>query len=182
MPLKLYLLVTLLFTSTLYTTAQEVPERIYDQTPGLAGRGMANYVFTRRGDLPIYVSVWGTARLPGRYEVPEGTDLGQLLSLAGGPGIDFRGFSIGVDYVGRQQQQRGKTHIRVSRSIGGKNYIVLDQRIDMLLVDDIRNFQLQDADVIMIDTVSHFSIWDAMSMISITASVFLLLDRIFTIF
>jgi hypothetical protein len=182
MPLKLYLLVTLLLTSTLYTTAQEVPDRIYDQTPGLAGRGMANYVFTRRGDLPIYVSVWGTARLPGRYEIPEGTDLGQLLSLAGGPGVDFRGFTVGVDYLGRQQQHRGKTHIRVSRSIGGKNHIVLDQRIDMLLIDDIRNFILQDADVVMIDQVSRFNVWDAMSIISISASVILLLDRIFTIF
>jgi hypothetical protein len=182
MPLKLYLLVTLLFTCTFNITAQVIPDRIPDQTPGLAGRGMANYVFTKRGDLPMYVSVWGSARLPGRYEVPEGTDLGQLLSLAGGPGVDIRGFIVGVDYMGRQDQRRGKTHIRVSRRIGEKNFLVLEQRIDNLLVDDLRNFQLNDGDVIMIDQVQRFNFWDALSIISISASILLLLDRIFVIF
>jgi hypothetical protein len=177
-----YYLLPFLILFTFDGFAQEFPDRTLEQTPGLAGRGMANYVFTRRGDLPIHVSVWGAARLAGRYEVPEGTDLGQLLSLAGGPGVDVRGFIVGLDYMGRQQQQRGKTHIRVSRSFGATNRIVLEQRIDNLLVDDIRNFKLQDGDVIMIDQVQRFNFWDALSIISISASIFLLLDRIFVIF
>jgi hypothetical protein len=177
-----YYLLPLLLLFTFDVSAQDISTRIPEQTPGLAGRGMANYVFTRRGDLPIHVSVWGVARLPGRYEIPEGTDLGQMLSLAGGPGVDIRGFIVGIDYMGRQQQQRGKTHIRVSRSFGGTNRVVLEQRIDDLLKDDIRNFKLQDGDVIMIDQVHRFNFWDAMSIVSISASIVLLLDRIFIIF
>jgi hypothetical protein len=163
--------------------AQEIPEQmIPGQRPGLAGRGMANYVFTQRGDLPIYVSVWGAVRFGGRYEIPDGTDLGQLLSLAGGPGADVRGFIVGVDFYGRQSQGRGKTHIRVSRNMGGMNEVVLESRIDGLLKDNLRNFRLRDGDVIMIDQVQRFNIWDAMSIVSISASILLLLDRIFVIF
>jgi hypothetical protein len=163
--------------------AQELPEQyVPGQRPGLAGRGMANYVFTQRGDLPIYVSVWGAVRFGGRYEIPDGTDLGQLLSLAGGPGADVRGFIVGVDFYGRQSQGRGKTHIRVSRNMGGMNEVVLESRIDGLLRDDLRNFPLRDGDVIMIDQVQRFNIWDAMSIVSISASILLLLDRIFVIF
>jgi hypothetical protein len=169
------------FASSVY--AQHLPEQFMPQaSPGLAGRGMANYVFTKRGDLPIHVSVWGSARYTGRYEIPDGTDLGQLLSLAGGPGVDVRGFIVGIDYYGRQQQQRGKTHIRVSRNNGGTNRVVLQSRIDDLLKDDLRNFRLRDGDVIMIDQVQRFNVWDFLSIVSISASIILLLDRIFIIF
>jgi len=175
-----FMYLPLMFIVTLVATAQEIPDRIFDQTPGLAGRGMANYVFTRRGDLPIHVSVWGAARLPGRYEIPEGTDLGQLLSLAGGPGYDTRGVIIGIDQ--QERQRRGRTFIRVSRSSGGSTRVVLESRIDNLLYDDIRNFQLRDGDVIMVDMVQRFNLWDAVMIISSSASMILLLDRIFTIF
>jgi hypothetical protein len=171
-----------LFIFSFVGAAQEVPDRLPEQPPGLAGRGMANYVFTKRGDLPIHVSVWGSARLAGRYEIPEGTDLGQLLSLAGGPGADMRGFIVGVDYYGRQQQQRGKTHVRVSRSSGGVSRVVLESRIDDLLKGELRSFRLRDGDVVMVDQVQRFNVWDAMSIVSISASILLLLDRIFVIF
>ena len=177
----LYFITVLLLLFTVKSSAQELPDRFL-QAPGLAGRGAVNYIFTKRGDLPMMVSMWGSVRHPGRYEIPEGTNLGDALSLAGGPGVDVRGFVVGIDIYGRQQQQRGTTHIRVSRSQGGNNEVVLESKIDDLLYDDLRNFTLQDGDVVMVDQVQRFNVWDAMSVISISASVLLLLDRIFVIF
>ena len=175
-----YCLLPLLILFTYESFAQELPDRFIDRAPGLAGRGMANYVFTQRGDLPIHVSVWGSARLPGRYEIPEGTNLGQLLSLAGGPGFDTRGFIIGIDT--RERQRRGQTYIRVSRSSGDNTAVVLESRIDNLLEEEFRHFKLEDGDVIMVDMVQRFNVWDAVMIISSSASLILLLDRIFVIF
>jgi len=176
-------LIPLLIIFTFVTKSQEIPDRFLQQTPGLAGRGAVNYVFTKRGDLPILVSVWGSVRHPGRYEIPEGTNLGELLSLAGGPGADTRGFVVGIDIYGRQQQQaRGKTHVRVSRSFEERNDVVLESRLDELLYENLRNFRLQDGDVIMIDQVNKFNLWDVLSIVSITATILLLVDRIFVIF
>ena len=175
----LYFITILLFIFTIQSSAQEIPDRFLQQTPGLAGRGMVNHVFTKRGDLPIHVSVWGSART-GRYEIPEGTNLGQMLSLAGGPGADMRGFVLGTDQ--RTRLDRGKTHIRLSRNTNGISQVVLETRISELLEGDLRNFPLQDGDIIMIDQVRRFNLWDAMMIISSTASFILLLDRIFTIF
>jgi len=177
-----YCLLPLLFLFTYESFTQELPDRFLDRSPVVAGRGMANYVFTQRGDVPMHVSVWGAVRLGGRYEIPDGTELGQLLSLAGGPGADVRGFIAVADRGGRQQQLRGRTHIRVSRHTGGTNEIVLESRLDNLLEGDMRNFRLQDGDVVMIDQVQRFNFWDALGIVSVSASVILLLDRIFIIF
>ena len=177
---SIYILIALFFTCVFHTAAQELPDRFLERAPGLAGRSMANYVFTKRGDLPIHVSVWGVARNPGRYEVPEGTDLGQLLSLAGGPGYDTRGFIVGIDQ--RERQRRGKTYIRISRSSGGNTDVVLESRIDNLLYEEFRHFKLEDGDVIMVDMVQRINIWDGVMIISASASLILLLDRIFVIF
>jgi hypothetical protein len=177
-PIVVVISVLLLWVST--SQGQTLPDQVGLQTPGLAGRGMVNYVFTKRGDLPIYVSVWGAVRLPGRYEIPEGTNLGQLLSLAGGPGFDTRGAIVGIDY--RDRQRRGKTHIRVSRSEGGNTSIVLESRIDELLRKNIRNFDLIDGDVVMIDMVQRFNFLDIFMIVSTSSSMVLLLDRIFNIF
>jgi len=174
------LFLPLLILFTFKTTAQELPDRFLDRAPGLAGRGMANYIYTQRGDLPIHVSVWGQARNPGRYEIPEGTNLGDLLSLAGGPGFDTRGIVLGIDQ--RERQRRGRTHIRVSRSRGGNTGVVVESQIDNLLYEEVRNFELRDGDVVMIDMVQRFNVWDAVMIISSSASMILLVDRIFTIF
>ncbi len=149
-------------------------------TPGLAGMGMVNYVYTKRGDLPIHVSIWGSVRAPGRYEIPDGTSLGDFLSLAGGPGFDTRGFAIGDQSSSRQM--RGKTHIRLSRETPQGVRIILESRIDNLLQENIRSFKIQDGDILMVDMVRTFNLMDLILLISSSASVILLLDRIFSIF
>jgi hypothetical protein len=175
--------ILLLFTLILFivTLAEAQLPQAPGAVPGLAGSGMVNYVFTKPGDLPIHVSVWGSVRQPGRYEIPDGTTLAQLLSLAGGPGFDTRGFAIGTDQYGARQY-RGRTHIRLSRDTPQGVRILLESRIDHLLSDNIRNMSVHDGDIIMVDMVRSFNLWDALLIVSSSASVILLMDRIFTIF
>lgn len=149
-------------------------------TPGIYGSSVANYYFARPGDFTMLVSVWGNVRNSGRYEVPVGTDIGQLLSLAGGPGADIRG-TLGADTWSRRQA--GRTIVRLSRLTGGEGReIILELRIEDLLRLKEQNVPLRDGDIIMIDQVRTFNVWDLFAIISTSGTVILLIDRIFGIF
>ncbi len=160
---------------------QQIPERLQDLfTPGIYGSSVANYYYAQPGDFTILVSVWGDVRNSGRYEIPVDTNIGELLSLAGGPGADIRGIS-GTDTWSRRQA--GKTIIRLSRLTGGAGReVVLEYRIEDLLRLREQEIPLQEGDIIMIDRVRSFDIWDFFNVISTSASLLLLLDRIFVIF
>lgn len=43
------------------------------------------YTLTENQKLEIIVHVWGEIKSPGQYSVPDGTDVLELISLAGGP-------------------------------------------------------------------------------------------------
>jgi len=47
----------------------------------------AYYNYSEPGDVTMLVNVWGSVRNPGLYEIPQGTRLSTLLSLAGGPDL-----------------------------------------------------------------------------------------------
>lgn len=54
--------------------------------PSLSRGSSASYYYIGKpGELTMQVNLWGAVKNPGRYEVPSGTDLVQLLSYAGGP-------------------------------------------------------------------------------------------------
>lgn len=160
---------------------QQVPDRIQDLfTPGIYGSNIANFYFAQPGDFTMLVSVWGDVGRSGRYEVPIGTDIGQLLSLAGGPGADIRGV-VGSDTWSRRGA--GKTIVRLSRLTGGAGReIILEYRIEDLLTLRERDVPLQEGDIIMIDRVRPFNIWDLFTLLSTSGTLLLLLDRIFRIF
>ena len=50
----------------------------------------AYYNYSEQGDVTILVNVWGTVRNPGLYEIPAGSTMSTLFSLAGGPRVDPR--------------------------------------------------------------------------------------------
>ncbi len=148
-------------------------------TPGIYGTGMANFYFAKPGDFTMLVSVWGAVGRPGRYEVPVGTDLGQLLSLAGGPGADVRG-AVSSDPYSRRAS--GNKIVRLSRLSGGGREIILEGNIEFLLRLKEQTVPLREGDIVMLDEIRRFSFWDIITLISSSASVLLLLDRIFVIF
>ena len=44
-----------------------------------------NYLTDQKGNVLMYVNIWGTVKNPGRQLVYEGIDLATLLSIVGGP-------------------------------------------------------------------------------------------------
>jgi hypothetical protein len=171
-------LVILIFAASV-TAEGQVINRDEFTTPGIYGSSVANYYFARPGDFTMLVSVWGAVGRSGRYEVPVGTDIGQLLSLAGGPGADVRGV-VGADTWSRRAA--GTTIVRLSRSRGEGREVILELRIEDLLRLREQNVPLQEGDIIMIDQLRSFNIWDLFSVISTSGTLILLLDRIFGIF
>ena len=158
----------------------QIPQQLQDAfTPGIYGSSVANYHFANPGDFTMLVSVWGTVGRSGRYEIPVGSDIGDLLSLAGGPGGDIRG-AVGADIHARRGA--GRTIVRLSRLQEEGRDIILELRIEDLLRLREDTVPLQDGDVVMIDQIRTFNIWDIFSIISTSGTVILLLDRIFGIF
>ena len=159
---------------------QQLPQQLQDAfTPGIYGSSVANYHFANPGDFTMLVSVWGAVGRSGRYEIPVGSDIGDLLSLAGGPGADVRG-AVGADVYARRGA--GKTIVRLSRLQSEGREIIMELRIEDLLRLREDSVPLQDGDVIMIDQVRSFNIWDVFSLVSTSGTMILLLDRIFGIF
>ncbi|MEO6049110.1 MAG: SLBB domain-containing protein, partial [Candidatus Kapaibacterium sp.] len=53
---------------------------------GVAGNASGSfYDYSRSGEIPINVNIWGFVRAPGKYRVSSSTTLIELISLAGGP-------------------------------------------------------------------------------------------------
>jgi hypothetical protein len=64
------------------------PQEARAQDPSLLASRLNTAAFSRFADpddVVMAVSVWGDVRFPGYYEVPRGTTLSALLSMAGGP-------------------------------------------------------------------------------------------------
>jgi len=138
--------------------------------------GIANYYYARDTDITMHVSVWGIAGRSGLYEVPVGMHIGRLLSLAGGPGGDIRGFD-GPGLGGRRTTDRGKTVVRLSRLKNGEREIIMRLEIEDLLQLDEQSLVLEDGDIVMIDQVRPFRFWDALAITSSIAAIVLLIDR-----
>lgn len=77
--MKLLIMVCALMISTISAYAQ------IDQFERSQLNTAAFYNYSSSGDVTITMHVWGTVRFPGLYEIPRGTRLSEVISLAGGP-------------------------------------------------------------------------------------------------
>ena len=80
--MRLFLFVLLAAASLRPLAAQELRD-----TEARISTAPGYFTFFIPGERTTQVSVVGTVRLPGYYLVSNGTDLGELLALAGGPTI-----------------------------------------------------------------------------------------------
>lgn len=155
------------------------------ESPGLAqGQGSADqgvgqreatrsniasyYYYAEPGDLTMQVNVWGTVRNPGRYEVRTETDLGELLSYAGGPQLTRM----------REQDERTIT-IRVARVTEGRRTIVFETELDSMITSSEAYPVLEGGDVVTVETTEDpgFTWQDAIGTIGSVASIGLLVVR-----
>jgi hypothetical protein len=128
----------------------------------------AYYYYAEPGDLTMQVNVWGTVRYPGRYEVKNGTDLGQLLSYAGGPQLQRR----------RKQDEQIIT-VRVSRTNDQRRQIIYETEIDSMITSSAEYPVMQEGDVITVEAVEDpgFTWQDIVGVVGSAASIGLLIVR-----
>lgn len=127
------------------------------------------FYFARPGEATVQVSVWGTVPQPGIYEIPLGTDLERLLTMAGGTANEPR-----TEDVERQ------TTVRLYRPRGGARELLYEASVEELLRETSRYPELQDEDVMVVETTvdEQFRLRDVFTYVSGIATVVLLIDRL----
>lgn len=105
----------------------------------------AYFVHFRTGEATVVVSVWGTVQRPGTYEVGAGTDMGEVLSLAGGPLLAplRQGAEIDVERVVR---------VRLYRQTEGDRALLYDAPLDEMVAAPDAYPVLVDGDVVEVQT------------------------------
>lgn len=134
----------------------------------------AYFSYSEPGDVTILVNVWGTVRFPGLYEVPVGTRLNTLYSLAGG-----------VETGARTRRQIREVSVRLMRPAGeGEATVVYEQSQEGELVAPSSNPALQGGDTLLIDTVvrQRFGWRDVVPVVNAAAVLLLALERGTTLF
>ncbi len=97
------------------------------------------------GEATIKVYVWGTVRMPGTYEVSATADLGDVLSLAGGPQLTPLRQSDVLDV------EREIT-IRVYRLDGQQRVLLYDHTLEEMVAATEVYPTLQEGDVVEVQT------------------------------
>ncbi len=127
----------------------------------------AYYNFAESGDVTIIVNVWGTVRFPGLYEIPKGTKLNTLFSLAGGPDI-------------RERPRRNQRTIVATLSRGEAGQVVVETIMENDVTVLTADPELQQGDVLTVESTirQRFSWRDAFPIVAAVASVALAVERI----
>ncbi len=114
------------------------------------------------GKATIGVKVLGTVRNPGLYRLKEGTDLGQLLALSGGPVMDVR-----------QEERNRETTIRLFRPEENGRKLIFEEDFEGSITTQSAAYpDLQNGDVMTVEVVEdrQFEWRDALTIISASGS------------
>jgi len=104
----------------------------------------AFFNYTRTGDVSVIVNIWGTIRFPGRYELTRGSNLGDAISLAGGP----------ADTGERPDEFDRIITVSLSRKgIAGRE-VIFQSELSQIVESSVSLPTLLDDDVLYINTVS----------------------------
>lgn len=127
------------------------------------------YRFVEPGQATMRVAVWGDVTAPGRYEIVAGTDLLDLLFLAGGT-------SEGV----RRTNERRTSTVRVSRKMGDVWSVVFEAPLDAITAQQRPYPNLQDGDALKVDTVVRrtFGWRDTFTVIGAVGTLVLVAERL----
>ena len=127
------------------------------------------YKYEEAGDVTVLVNVWGTVRNPGLYEVPRGTTMSALLSLAGGPTQRER----------RTREDRTVT-IELLRGEGEDREMIFEAVMDEELFVPENDPIVESGDVLVVDTYlrERFTWRELATLVSTGVSVGILLERI----
>lgn len=129
----------------------------------------AYYNYSEDGDITIKVHVWGAVRFSGLYEVPRGTSLSELVSLAGGP-----------QFGERNRRATRSVDLKLHRNNGATRMVVFQTQMENQIVVEDENPVLSDGDVLTFEaTIRQGFQWrDIFPIVSMVGTVVLILDRV----
>lgn len=129
----------------------------------------AYYNYAEEGELTILVSVWGTVRNPGLYEVPEGTRLSTLFSVSGGPSVSQR-----------TRRQTRTINVRLVRDHDSERDIIFESTMRNDIIVAEADPVLEPGDVLTVETVVRqgFGWRDLATIVGSGASLALILERL----
>lgn len=127
------------------------------------------YYYTQPGIATVQVYVMGTVREPGLYEISDGTDLGQLLALAGGPVLNAR-FA----------QDKQEAIIRLFRPASFSADPIYETELNRAITRQEVYPVLREGDVLTVEIIQHrrFGWRDSVSILGSLASVAIIVERI----
>lgn len=131
------------------------------------------YFYTRPATPTIQVYVMGTVRAPGVYEISDGTTLGELMALAGGPPSNVRPSYTKVTAL-----------LRLYRPRGGSQDVIFEKTLEEAFADPSSHPVLAHGDVVTIDVTQRemFNWRDVTRVVSTVGIVTLAIERLFRTF
>ncbi len=143
--------------------------RVSAQTENSEPRRVSFYRHVEPGQATMRVNVWGDVHEPGQYEIQAGTDMLELLFLAGGP-------DEGID----RSTERRTTTVQVSRQTNNAWTVVFEAPLE-----DLTSFQrpypaLLDGDAVNVQVrlSRRFGWRDAFTVVGALGTLALVIDRI----
>jgi len=131
----------------------------------------AFYNYTEPGDVTIKVHVWGAVRFAGLYEIPRGTVLSELVSLAGGP-----------QFGERNRRSTRHVDLKLHRKSSGLKTVIFETRMENTIVVQEEDPILANDDVLTFESSIRqgFRWRDLFPVVSMVGTIVLIIDRIST--
>jgi hypothetical protein len=145
---------------------------VYGQTLSDLERSRFNtaayYNYAETGDVTVRVHVWGGVRNPGLYEIPQGTRMSTLFSLAGGPA-----------FLERREKDTRTLYIRLSRQQGTQREVAYEATMQNQLIVTAEDPVLLEGDVLTAEAVlkQGFTWRDIIPVVNTIALIALAIER-----
>ena len=130
------------------------------------------------GQIADTLSVWGDINAPGRYIIPRGTTVVELISYARGP-VGQRNIRQRADWNDQ------KIEISISRfdeTTGQESIVSYEYRYSQAYPAMLRSFELQNDDIVSLEVITKPSFIDWIGVfsgiISATATTIIVVDRL----
>ncbi len=127
------------------------------------------YYYVQPGAATVQIEVLGTVRYPGLYVISEGTNLGTLLALCGGPVLDVR-----------ERSRPRKEHLRLFRTLPGSQSLIYEAALqDGVLIKPDGYPALQTGDVVSVEVIERqrLTFRDVFTFVNSAALIALTVDR-----